>query len=149
MEIRAAEPRDIDTLIQFNINLAFESEGKILSHEIAKKGINTLIDNPSKGVFYVAVISEEIVGSLMVNLQWVDLKAVYIYYIQSVYTKPEYRGRGVFKSLHAHALNISQANGVALRVYADNDNARAIEVYKRTGMKESNYKMLTIDFGFK
>ena len=86
----------------------------------------------------------------MVNLQWVDLKAEYIYYIQSVYTKQEFRGRGVFKGLYSHLLNASQVGGAAaLRLYADNDNERAIEVYKRLGMSQINYKMLTVDFGFK
>ena len=62
MEIRIADLRDIEVLVLFNTNLAFESEGKVLDREVALKGVTLLLENPSKGITYVAVINEEIVG---------------------------------------------------------------------------------------
>lgn len=148
MEIRQAEQRDIDVLVEFNINNALETEGKVLTPE-AYRGVVYLFENPSKGVFYVAEINNEVVGCLMITLQWVDYRAMYIYFIQNVYTRAEFRGRGIFKALYAHVFAIAQAKSIALRLYADNDNQRAIDIYKKIGMLEVNAKMLTIDFAFK
>lgn len=148
MEIRQAEHRDIDVLVQFNINNAMETEGKVLP-PAAYKGVSYLLDNPSKGTFYVAEINNEVVGCLMITLQWVDYRAMYIYFIQSVYTKAEFRGRGVFKALYTYVFAIAQAKSIALRLYADNDNQRAIDVYKKLGMQEADAKFLAVDFTFK
>lgn len=148
MEIRKAELKDLDTLTEFTSNVAFETEGKILDPETARRGVRTVLENPKKGVYYVAEIDGSPVGCLMINLQWVDWQDIYIYYIQSVYTKKDYRGRGVFKSLYHYVFNEAKENSAALRLYADSDNLRAIEVYKRLGMSVADFRFFDVEFAF-
>lgn len=148
MEIRKAELKDLDTLTEFTSNVAFETEGKILDPETARRGVRTVLENSKKGVYYVAEIDGSPVGCLMINLQWVDWQDVYIYYIQSVYTKKDYRGRGVFKSLYQYVFNEAKENSAALRLYADSDNLRAIEVYKRLGMSVADFRFFDVEFAF-
>lgn len=148
MEIRKGEIKDLEVLVDFACSMALETEGKKLNPEIVRRGVRVLIENPVKGVYYVAEIDGKVVGCLMVNLQWVDWQEVYYYYIQSVYTDANYRGRGVFKALYHHVLNEASQKSASLRLYADADNLRAIEVYKRLGMSVTDYKFLDVDFAF-
>ena len=148
LEIRKAELKDLETLVEFSTSMAFETENKRLAPEIVLKGVRTLLENPKKGTYYLAEIDGQAAGCLMTNPQWIDWQATTIFYIQSVYTKPEFRGRGVFKALYNHVLNETRTQGLALRLYADNTNLRAIEVYKRLGMAEVNLNFLEVDFAF-
>ena len=149
MEIRKAELKDIETLIEFNINCAFESENLQLNPSTIRQGVTYLLENPSKGNYYIAEIDGEAAGCLMITLQWVDWKASFIAYIQSVYTKQQYRGRGVFKALYNHVRNMFCLSSLSLRLYADDENARALEVYRKVGMETTPYIILETDFGFK
>jgi GNAT superfamily N-acetyltransferase len=145
MEIRTGEAKDIEILVQFNTMCALESEGKVLNPESAYKGTMTLIENASKGIYYIAEIEGQAVGCLMVNLQWEDSKANYIYWLQSVFTKPEFRRRGVFKSLFRHAYKQAEAKGLGLRSYVDVGNHASLEAHRMIGMKEASYAYLSLN----
>lgn len=148
MLIRQATISDLQSISNFNKFLALESEGKVLDDATVTRGATELLENPRKGIYYVCEIEGQVVGCLMVNFQWIDYECTYITYIQSVYTLPEFRGRGVFKTLFRHAENESRAKGKALRLYADLTNQRAMEVYRHLGMTELNEKFYEIDFAF-
>jgi ribosomal protein S18 acetylase RimI-like enzyme len=148
MLIRQANIEDLEIISRFNKALAFESEGKVLDDEIVSRGASELLLNPNKGIYYVGQIEEQLVGCLMVNFQWIDHEANFITYIQSVYTRPEFRGQGVFKSLFRHAEAESRSRGKSLRLYADLSNSRAMNVYRHLGMTELTEKFYEIDFAF-
>lgn len=149
MEIRSANLEDSEILAQFILNIAYETEGVNLDFQVVLRGISYLYGQPSKGKYYVAEINNEIAGCLMVTSQWVDFKAIYYYYIVSAYTKIEYRGRGVFKGLYSHVVELLKADAGCLRIYAENNNEKAINAYKKVGMSQVDDKILAIDFVFK
>lgn len=146
--VRQATLPDLEILKSFSQAIAFETENKQISDDIITRGVSELLLNPSKGIYYLAIYENETVGCLMVNFQWVDYEAVYITYIQSVYTKPEHRGRGVFKTLFNHAHNESRSKGVALRLYADKTNERALSIYRHLGMSDVPASFYEIDFAY-
>ena len=58
-----------------------------------------------------------------------------IWWIQSVYTHPEHRRKGLFRLLFEHVKAAARAEGAAgLRLYADEDNTRAQDTYRMLGM---------------
>lgn len=111
---------------------------------IITPGVEHLFDDPGKGEYFVVCEGEgsgEILGSLMVTYEWSDWRNGLVWWIQSVYVRPEFRGQGLFKALYAFVKEDCKARGaIGLRLYADQDNARAIEVYKRLGMT-SHYRV--------
>lgn len=146
--VRQATISDLEVLKSFNQAIAFETENKQITDETITRGVSELLLNPSKGIYYLAICENETVGCLMVNFQWVDYEAVYITYIQSVYTRPEHRGRGVFKTLFNHALNESKSKGISLRLYADKTNERALSIYRHLGMSDVPMDFHEIDFAY-
>jgi len=91
----------------------------------------------------VAENGGEIVGSLMVIFEWSDWRNGFFWWVQSVYVKPEYRRRGVFKKLYEYVRRAaSERDDVCgLRLYVEKDNDMAQTVYGRLGMKKTNYRL--------
>ena len=59
-----------------------------------------------------------------------------IYWIQSAYVLPEYRGKGAFRALYDFVVQSSKADPVAkcVRLYVDAENVKAQAVYSQLGM---------------
>ena len=100
MEIRRATLEDINIIAKYNYNLAFETEDKKLDMNILTKGVKRLIEDESKGVYYVCEIDGKIVGQIMYTYEWSDWRNGTFLWIQSVYVNKENRGIGVFKALY-------------------------------------------------
>ena len=100
MEIRKATLADLEKIVTFNRNLAWETEHKELSLEIVTKGVRALLEDANKGTYYVAVIDDQVVGQLMTTYEWSDWRNGMFWWIQSVYIQKEYRKQGIFKALY-------------------------------------------------
>jgi len=85
---------------------------------------------------------------MMITYEWSDWRNGAFWWIQSVYTLPEARGRGVFKALYSHVESLARANGgvCGLRLYVETHNERAQSAYERCGMKEAVYRMFEVDY---
>ena len=61
-----------------------------------------------------------------------------IYWIQSAYVLPEYRGKGAFRALYDFVVAQSKADPIAkcVRLYVDADNTKAQAVYSQLGMRK-------------
>jgi GNAT superfamily N-acetyltransferase len=136
--VRRAARADAGELVQFQVKMAKETESLDLDLGVITPGVEHLFEDPGKGEYFVVCEEEgagEILGSLMVTYEWSDWRNGLVWWIQSVYVRPEFRGQGLFKALYAFVKHDCKARGaIGLRLYADQDNARAIEVYKRLGM---------------
>ena len=121
-----------------------QTESLDLDLGVITPGVEHLFEDPGKGEYFVVCEdggAGEILGSLMVTYEWSDWRNGLVWWIQSVYVRPEFRGQGLFKALYAFVKDDCKARGaIGLRLYADQDNARAIEVYKRLGMT-SHYRV--------
>lgn len=142
-KIETAAAEDVETLVNFQLAMAKESEGIRLDYATVREGIKNGIDDDGKAVYLVARSAEnEILGSLMLTTEWSDWNNCSYYWIQSVYVRPESRKKGVFTELLDFARVIARSDGGGiLRLYVDKKNAAAQEVYQKSGMHESHYLM--------
>ena len=143
MIIREANLNDASKIVEFNWNLAFETEDKRLSKNTLKKGVEALIQDQNKGVYYLCEINGEVVGQIMYTYEWSDWRNGTFIWIQSVYVHKEYRGKGVFKNLYSHIKNIcdNDESICGIRLYVERENYTAQKTYKALGMEQCNYYM--------
>ena len=143
MKIRPGLFYDIDQLAQLQVTMAMETEEFKLDLETVKKGVQAVIDDPSKGRYWVMEIEGEIAGCLLTVPEWSDWRNGTVIWIHSVYTLPQYRGQGVYKKLYEHiqtqVKNDSSFKGI--RLYVDKRNKSAQEVYEKLGMNGEHYTL--------
>jgi GNAT superfamily N-acetyltransferase len=149
VHVRAANPRDLDTLADFNAAMAMETESKVLSYTQLVGGVQYLLDHPEDGRYWVAEDEADgVVGALMLTYEWSDWRNARFWWIQSVYVLPDWRGRGVYSTLHRHvrAQAREQADVCGLRLYVERNNGHAQAVYRALGMHETAYDLYEEDF---
>ena len=139
--IRRGESKDADTITEFMLAMALETEGLVLPFEKLNPGIMAAIEDEIKGEYYIAEIDGDIAGSLMITREWSDWRNCWVAWIQSVYTRPEFRGKGVYKSLYDHVKQIVRERGYGgIRLYVEKTNTNAQNVYEKLGMDGNHYR---------
>ncbi|TNF33873.1 MAG: GNAT family N-acetyltransferase [Deltaproteobacteria bacterium] len=148
VRIRPATAADVDTLRDFNVAMAAETEGVALDRERVGRGVAMCLADPTKGFYLVAERDGAAIGQTMVTYEWSDWRAGTFFWIQSVYVRPEERGRGVFRALYDAVLAEARARGdvAGVRLYVHHDNTRAQAVYAALGMDAAEYRMFEVDF---
>jgi len=143
MQIRKAQPKDIDSLIGFNEAMALETEGKKLLTATLRKGVEAVFDDPQKGFYLVAEDAGRAIGGLMVTFEWSDWRNGWFWWIQSVYVDPEYRGQKIYSQLYEFVKReaASAGNVCGFRLYVEKENVHAQKVYEKVGMEETYYLM--------
>lgn len=144
MEIicRVAAKRDAQKIIGFNTSMAMETESKKLESELITAGVHSLFDRPELGFYLVAEVDGEVIGSLMITKEWSDWRNCLFWWIQSVYVKPEFRRKGVYRELYNHVRKLAKEEGgiCGFRLYVEKENEIAQSVYRNLGMSETRYK---------
>jgi len=148
LQIRKAEPADLETIVEFNAQLARETEGRTLEAATLREGVAQVLADPAKGFYWVVEIKGQIVGQLLLTYEWSDWRNGWFWWIQSVYVRQEWRGRGVFTELYGFVEQeaSSRPDVCGLRLYVEEDNARARQTYERLGMKPTSYQVYEADF---
>lgn len=145
MEIiyRDGERRDRDAIVQFQINMAAETEGISLDRDICTLGVQGVFDQSSRGRYFVAERDGEVVGSLLITYEWSDWRNLMVWWIQSVYVIDALRRQGVYAGLYRHVKSLveSEPSVAGIRLYVDRRNSRAQEVYTRVGMNGEHYQV--------
>lgn len=141
--IREARRLDVETIVMFQVSMARETEEIELSYDVVIQGVENVFDNPDFGQYFIAELNKIVVGSLLITYEWSDWRNGMVWWIQSVFIRPEYRGRKVFKKmftfLKQEVLNTNDVKG--LRLYVDKRNTNAIKVYQAIGMNSKHYDM--------
>jgi GNAT superfamily N-acetyltransferase len=147
LKIREAALADAPVIAAFNVRLAEESEGLRLEPGTVRAGVAAELTDPTKGVYYVAEMEGEVVGQLMITYEWSDWRNGTIWWIQSVYVKPEFRRAGVFRALFNHVRTLAQGRKdvCTLRLYVHAENDRARQSYARLGMTRTQYEIFELD----
>lgn len=136
------EANDIDSIVQFQTDMAMESEGYTLDKEKVTKGVSAAMLDESKGIYWVAKYEGRTIGSLMLTREWSDWNNEWYWWIQSVYVIPEFRRQGVYKAMYQKVKDAAKDNNISqIRLYVDKTNHSAQSVYQRLGMHESHYLM--------
>lgn len=140
--IRKANPEDAHAIIVFQQKMAWETEKITLSPEKVTEGVNAVFANPALGQYWVATEEGILVASLLITCEWSDWRNANIWWFQSVFVLPEYRRRGIFRSIYSHIKNEADKQGIAgLRLYVETGNSRARKTYMALGMSSDHYTM--------
>ncbi len=143
MQIRKATSQDVTNLVDFNCAMALETESKKLIRDLVTHGVNRLLNKPEYGFYVITEIDHQAVGSLMITNEWSDWRNGNFWWIQSVYVKPEFRQRGVYRAMYKHVQTLAESdeNVCGFRLYVEKENISAQKTYRSLGMEETHYMM--------
>ena len=140
---RNATREDADAIIEFQLAMARETEELELDRDVLTRGVAAVFDDTSKGRYYVAEAEGRVVASLMITYEWSDWRSGTVWWIQSVYVLPEFRKRGIYAGLYTHVRYMikDEPSIRGIRLYVDERNRTAQEVYTRLGMNGEHYRV--------
>ena len=145
--VRPAATTDLDMLVRFSAAMAFETEGRRLDQERLRRGTLAVLEFPRHGFYVVAERPEGdgqgVVGQLLITYEWSDWRNGVVWWIQSVYVRPEHRGRRVYAGLYDFIrAKVADDPGIrGIRLYVDRRNTAAQQVYARLGMDGEHYQV--------
>ena len=90
INIRKAGKTDIPILAQHNQALANETENIELNTKTILSGVSKALDREDCH-YFVAEFNGEVAGQIMITNEWSDSRNGEMWWIQSVYVRPEYR----------------------------------------------------------
>lgn len=141
--IRRAHESDTPLVVEFNQRMAQETEGKTLALAVLERGVRAILRDAARGIYFVAEQGDLIVGQLMITTEWSDWRNGWIWWIQSVYVRPEARRQGVFRLLYEAVCDQARQQGViGVRLYVEQANHGAQATYRRVGMADAGYLVM-------
>lgn len=143
MIVRQANISDKNTIAEFQVLMAHETENIQLDRKIVMAGVSAVFNDPSKGKYYIAEEDEMVVASVLTTYEWSDWRNGTIIWLQSVYVLPEFRKKGIFKALYNYIQNqsLSDNNIKGIRLYVEKKNIPAQAVYEKLGMDAEHYQL--------
>lgn len=148
LNIRRSILSDLNTIVAYNLALAWETEHLDLDRDVLARGVASVMEQPARGFYLLAETDGHVVGQEMVTYEWSDWRNGFFWWLQSVYVHPNYRRMGVYSALYRHVLKCAQEDQEVrgLRLYVERNNTGAQEVYRQLGMRKASYDMYEIDF---
>jgi ribosomal protein S18 acetylase RimI-like enzyme len=146
LRIRKARLEDLDRIVDFNVQMAEETEGKLLDRNIVREGVEAILKDEAKGFYLLSEYNKSgkiLAGQLMVTFEWSDWRNKDFWWIQSVYVDKEYRNKGVFSRLYRTVtkMALSEESVGGLRLYVEKNNDSAKQVYESLGMEKTAYEI--------
>jgi len=143
IDYRQATPDDVSVIVDFQLAMALETEALDLDRDICSAGVQAVFDDPSRGRYFLAQSEGTVVASLMITYEWSDWRNGNVWWIQSVYVRPAFRGQRVYAGLYEHIQRLVQADDAVrgIRLYVDRRNGSAQQVYTRLGMNGEHYQV--------
>lgn len=153
LSIREASPSDLDVLVAFNRAMALETEGRRLDGDRLRAGTKSVLESRSRGLYVIGEVRaggqrNDVIGQLLITYEWSDWRNANFWWIQSVYVHPDWRTRGVFRSLYTYVLEQAQSRSdvCGLRLYVEQGNAKGQAVYAKLGLNTTPYRIFEVDF---
>ncbi|MBL8856338.1 MAG: hypothetical protein JNK57_20395 [Planctomycetaceae bacterium] len=84
IQVRNAEIGDVATIGEFQLQMAWETEQKVLDRPNVLAGVQAVFADAGRGFYLVAAEGDIVVASLLVTKEWSDWRNTDIWYIQSV-----------------------------------------------------------------
>jgi ribosomal protein S18 acetylase RimI-like enzyme len=144
MKIEKANKQDhLGAIVNFQIAMAFESEGLKLDPETVKKGVLKVFENSAIGNYMVCLDENQILGCLLTQNEWSDWRNGVVLWIHSVYILPQFRKSGIFKKMYEELkLKVeNDPNLLGLRLYVEKNNINAQKVYEKLNMENDHYML--------
>lgn len=141
--IRKAQASERDIIVDFQIRMAKETEDLGLDQATLTKGVQRVLEDPSKGTYWVVEYDARIICSVLITHEWSDWRNGEVWWIQSLYVLAPFRGKGIFKQLYAFFKEQVEANEdlKGIRLYVEKENVNAQKAYEAVGMTKEHYDM--------
>ena len=141
--VRRAKKQDIATIVSFNQAMANETENISLKSSILIPGVEALFNDQKLGFYIVCEVDKSVRACLMISYEWSDWRNGLFWWIQSVFVQKEYRKQGLYKLMYQYIKTLVDGRDdiVGIRLYVDDENKNAKNVYKKLGMHKSNYEL--------
>jgi GNAT superfamily N-acetyltransferase len=149
LTVRAATAADVPVIAEYNCRLARETEAKELDPAVVAAGAAAAIADPDrKGPYHLACDGADVIGQMQVTYEWSDWRNGWWWWVQSVYVRADYRGRGVFRMLYEHVRRRAREAGdvIGIRLYVERENHTAQATYRRLGMTTIPFDMMQESF---
>lgn len=151
MIIRKARLEDLERIVEFNIQMAKETEGKILDEKVVREGVKSVLKNKLIGFYLVAEEKDYdkiLCGQLLVIFEWSDWRNKTVWWIQNVYVDRKFRNKKVFSQLYSFTVELatSEENVVGLKLYVKKNNDAAKKIYEQLGFQKAPYELYEISF---
>lgn len=143
IKIVAATEKDSALVLSFVKGLA-EYVGQLDSVTATEDEIrSTLFAEGSPVVVKIACWEGIPAGFIVYFRTYSTFSAKFGYYIEDLFVSPEFRGRGVGKTLLDHVIAIGVKERVSkVEWYVNNANADALQFYKKMGARVLDYKSI-------
>jgi len=143
IKIRKASFSDKKIIVNFQLKMALETESVKLDEQTVNLGVGQVLEDPTKGQYFVAETNGNVIGSLLTTYEWSDWRNGTTLWIQSVFVDINHRGKGAYKALYAHVKSLVQndSNYTGIRLYVHKSNEKAKTVYTNLGMDGDHYEL--------
>lgn len=143
--IKKGTYENLDFIVSSQIEMAFETEQLNLDPMTVHKGVLAVLNDPSKGEYYLAHDQNTMgpVGMLLTIPEWSDWRNGTVLWIHSVFVVPSFRKCGVYKTLYLFLKNMVEESSSlrGLRLYVDKSNKVAQKTYFSLGMDNNHYEL--------
>lgn len=155
LTFRRATTADAAIIADFNCRLAMETENRTLPLNTVLNGVVRGLQQGDEVQYWLAESTikpdgdaemdhTKIVGQVMLTREWSDWRDGWIIWLQSVYVISQVRRHGVFSALFRHVTEQlqKQPDVVAVRLYVEHHNQRAMQTYARLGFEDAGYMVM-------
>jgi GNAT superfamily N-acetyltransferase len=140
---RAANPADLQKIVEFQLAMALETEQVQLDRQVCTQGVRAVLDDTKLGQYYVGTLNGNVVASTLITYEWSDWRNGLVWWIQSVYVVASARRQGIYAGLYRYLQSLANADRHVrgIRLYVDRRNDPAQQVYARLGMNGEHYQV--------
>jgi len=153
MVVREAGLSDLTHLVEFNVAMAWETEKRRLEKHRLRAGITAIVESSTRGLYLVGDVFRpdgkgEIISQLLITYEWSDWRNGQFWWIQSVYVHPDWRGQGAFRHMYQYVEQKARScpDVCGIRLYVEQENTKALAVYRKLGFAHTSYRILETDF---
>jgi ribosomal protein S18 acetylase RimI-like enzyme len=145
--VRLGTADDAAFVVQCNMQLARETENLPLEIGTVRRGVEAVLTDRAKGFYLIGEIEGRLAGQLLITYEWSDWRDGVFWWIQSVYTIPELRHRGVFQALYSQVERLARQEGTVcgLRLYVASSNVEAQKIYGLCSLHQTGYLLFERD----
>lgn len=90
---------------------------------------------------------KHLLGSLLISLEWSNEAGGMVVWLEELYVRPEYRGKGIGTALIRHALTEYSGKARRFRLEAEPANESAIRLYRKLGFRDFPYHQMILTPG--
>ncbi|MBC7692892.1 MAG: GNAT family N-acetyltransferase [Methylotenera sp.] len=146
IHFRQGQKTDQSVIVEFQTRMALETEGLRLDPPTVSLGVQAVLEDAHKGVYWIAESPSEprqVIAVLLTIPEWSDWRNGTVVWIHSLYVLPNFRKSGVFRQMYDQLKAKVQADpGLkGIRLYVDRGNHAAQKVYESLEMNSDHYHL--------